>query len=175
MYLSSKLGIKMKKSIQKIVLPVILFVAVVGYQTFIETKLPQESKSADETNLSQAAAEAVDSQQLSIGLNQLMEAFKSHKSKLWLEVGGTVSKSLRDDNKGDRHQKFILKLANGHTVLVAHNIDLATKVPLKAQDEVVIRARYEWSKQGGVLHWTHRDPRMHIEGGWIQHKGKQYR
>jgi len=165
----------MKKSIQKIVVPLVLFIAVVGYQTFIETKLPREATSADEAKLPQSAAEKVDSKQLSLGLNQLMKAFKSHQSKLWLEVGGTVAKSLRDDNKGDRHQKFILKLTNGHTVLVAHNIDLATKVPLQKGDSVVIRARYEWSKQGGVLHWTHRDPRMHIEGGWIQHNGKQYR
>ncbi|RUM93503.1 MAG: hypothetical protein DSZ28_08140 [Thiothrix sp.] len=162
----------MKKSVQKIVGSVVLLIAVVGYQSFIESKVPPED------SLSGSATEAsaqVDTKQSRAGLNQLMGAFKSHTSKLWLEVTGTVSKSLRDDTKGDRHQKFILKLANGHTVLVAHNIDLAAKVPLKEGDNVAIRARYEWSKQGGVLHWTHRDPRMHIEGGWIQHSGKKYR
>ena len=161
----------MKKSVQKILGSLVLLVAVVSYQTLIEPKLPPKAALPEDPT---EAVESVKTAQSRVGLNQLMEAFKNHQSKLWLEVDGTISRILKDDLKGDRHQKFILKLANGHTVLVAHNIDLATKVPLKQNDSVLIRARYEWSKQGGVLHWTHRDPRMHIEGGWIQHKGKKY-
>ena len=36
--------------------------------------------------------------------------------------------TLPDDNKGTRHQRFILKLSSGQTLLVAHNIDLADKI-----------------------------------------------
>jgi hypothetical protein len=39
-----------------------------------------------------------------------------------------VKAILRDDNEGSRHQKFILSLDNGLTVLVAHNIDLAPRI-----------------------------------------------
>ncbi len=165
----------MKKSIKKIVLPLVLFATVVVYQTFIKTQLSGETASFSANKPPQSVADSIDTKASHAGLNQLMEAYKRHQSKLWLEVGGTVVKSLKDDTKGDQHQKFILRLSNGHTVLVAHNIDLATKVPLRKNDKVVVRARYEWSRQGGVLHWTHRDPRMHIEGGWIQYKGKKYR
>ena len=163
---------KMKKSVLKIFGSLVLLVVVVSYQSFIESRLPPKAALSEDTT---GAVEPDETVQARVGLNQLMEAFKNHQSKRWLEVDGTISKTLKDDIKGDRHQKFILKLANGHTVLVAHNIDLAPRVPLRKNDRVSIRARYEWSKQGGVLHWTHLDPRMHIEGGWIQHKGKKYR
>jgi hypothetical protein len=41
---------------------------------------------------------------------------------------GTVVRVLSDDNEGSRHQRFIVRLASGRTVLIAHNIDLAPRV-----------------------------------------------
>ena len=74
-----------------------------------------------------------------------------------------------------RHQKFILKLANNQTVLVAHNIDLSPRVSgLKIGDSIEYYGEYEWSEQGGVLHWTHDDPAGRHEDGWLKHKGTTY-
>lgn len=109
------------------------------------------------------------------GVEMLMAAYESQQSKVWVEVSGVVHKTLADDNKGSRHQRFIYKLNNGHTVLVAHNIDLAPYVPLEQGDALNIRGRYEWNKKGGVLHWTHHDSKGHIRGGWIELDGKQYK
>ena len=54
---------------------------------------------------------------------------------------GIVTKILSDDNEGSRHQRFTLRLASGQTVLVAHNIDLATRIAsLKAGDTVEFSA-----------------------------------
>lgn len=108
------------------------------------------------------------------GVEQLMVAFEAQQSKVWVEVRGVVEKTLADDNRGSRHQRFVLKLSNGHTVLVAHNIDLAPYVPLDRNDSLIIRGRYEWNQKGGVLHWTHHDPKGHIRGGWIELGGKRY-
>ena len=33
---------------------------------------------------------------------------------------------------------------------------------------------YEWNEKGGVVHWTHRDPRGNHESGWLKHKGSTY-
>jgi hypothetical protein len=95
-------------------------------------------------------------------------------SGVMIDASGRVSKVLPDDNEGSRHQRFILELPSGHTVLVTHNIDLAKRVPLAAGDRVVIHGQYEWNDRGGVLHWTHHDPAGRHEGGWIEHKGQRY-
>jgi hypothetical protein len=102
-------------------------------------------------------------------------AFTGHSNGVWLETRGTVLRLLADDNEGARHQRFILDTGNGLTVLVAHNIDLAGRVPLAAGDQVDVRGRYEWNERGGVIHWTHRDPQGREAGGWIRKHATLYR
>ncbi len=106
---------------------------------------------------------------------QLIQSFKQKRSKVWMEISMEVTRLLADDNEGSRHQKFIAKSSSGHTVLVSHNIDLADRVPVSRGDEITLRGRYEWTDRGGVLHWTHHDPRGRIEGGWIKFDGQSYR
>ncbi len=95
-------------------------------------------------------------------------------SGIMIDATGKVSRALSDDNEGSRHQRFIVELPSGHTVLVSHNIDLAPRIPLKTGDRVVIYGQYEWNDRGGVLHWTHHDPAGRHEEGWIEHKGQRY-
>jgi len=88
---------------------------------------------------------------------------------------GTVSRILSDDNEGSRHQRFIIRLSSGRTLLVAHNIDLAPRVrSLQIGDTVEFYGEYETNDRGGVIHWTHHDPRGSHVGGWIEHKGRRY-
>jgi hypothetical protein len=88
---------------------------------------------------------------------------------------GTVSRILSDDNEGSRHQRFILRLGTGQTLLVAHNIDLAPRVPsLREGDTVSFYGEYEPSAQGGVIHWTHSDPAGRHTAGWLEHEGRRY-
>jgi len=102
-------------------------------------------------------------------------AYINRKSNLQLSGLGTVAKILPDDKKGSRHQRFIVRLNSGQTLLIAHNIDLAPRVSsLKKGDSVRFRGEYEWSKKGGVIHWTHHDPRGLHEAGWIEHNGQIY-
>ncbi len=108
--------------------------------------------------------------------SQAVEAlFQAGRSDEVVEVHGVVQRSLSDDLEGSRHQRFILRLATGRTLLVAHNIDLADRVPLAVGDGLRIRGEYEWNDQGGVLHWTHHDPAGNRPGGWIEHDGRRYR
>ena len=105
----------------------------------------------------------------------LKQAFENKKSNIQVQGSGTVTKTLPDDNKGSRHQRFILKLASGQTLLVAHNIDLAPKIKgLKKGDTVGFNGEYEWTEQGGVIHWTHHDPAKRHVDGWLEHQGQRY-
>ncbi|MCW8884847.1 MAG: DUF3465 domain-containing protein [Motiliproteus sp.] len=105
----------------------------------------------------------------------LQVAFDTRQSDLQVGGSGSVYKILSDDLKGSRHQRFILKLASGQTLLVAHNIDLAKRIDnLKEGDQVEFYGEYEWTKKGGVIHWTHRDPRGRHAHGWLKHQGRTY-
>ena len=105
----------------------------------------------------------------------LTGAFESHRSNVQVRGGGSVTKVLADDKEGSRHQRFIVRLASGHTVLIAHNIDLAGRVSsLQPGDPVEFFGEYEWNERGGVVHWTHRDPQHSHVDGWIKHNGHTY-
>jgi len=88
---------------------------------------------------------------------------------------GTVSRILTDDNEGSRHQRFILRLDSGRTLLVAHNIDLAPRLAaLREGDTVSFYGEFESNPQGGVIHWTHNDPQGRHTAGWLEHNGRRY-
>ena len=121
----------------------------------------------------QADNEAVDAG-LQTGGDAVAQAFAAQRSGLWLETSGYVRRVLRDDNEGARHQKFILELDGGHSVLVAHNIDLARRIPAREGLSLTVRGRYEWNDRGGVIHWTHHDPDGREPGGWIEVEDVRY-
>ena len=105
----------------------------------------------------------------------LKRAYENRLSNVQVQGSGTVIRILKDDNEGSRHQKFILRLSSGQTLLIAHNIDLAPRINSISNGDVVqFYGEYEWNNKGGVVHWTHRDPRGRHVGGWLKHKGKTY-
>jgi hypothetical protein len=105
----------------------------------------------------------------------LASAYDKQQSNLQIEGQGVVVKLLSDDLKGARHQRFVLELSSGQTLLIAHNIDLAPRVNgLKEGDFVEFYGEYEWNSKGGVIHWTHRDPDGSHLAGWLKHKGRIY-
>jgi hypothetical protein len=106
----------------------------------------------------------------------LAAAITAHAHNVRVEGEGRVSKVLPDDTEGSRHQRFLLRLDSGHTILIAHNIDLAPRVAeLKPGDLVEFNGEYVWNERGGVVHWTHRDPSGRHGAGWLRHNGQTYR
>ena len=104
----------------------------------------------------------------------LEERTGSHHAPVYGQ--GEVVKILPDDDKGVRHQRFLLRVAPGLTVLVAHNSDLAPRIDgLAAGDRLSFCGEYIWNDKGGVLHWTHHDPAARRPGGWLRFNGKLYR
>ncbi len=109
-------------------------------------------------------------------LPAIAEAYRTRRSDVQVRGEGIVTKLLRDDLDGSRHQRFLLRLDNNQTLLVAHNIDLAPRIDnLRKGDKVGFYGEYEWNNQGGVLHWTHRDPGGRHVDGWLKHQGRTYR
>lgn len=105
----------------------------------------------------------------------IAEAFRSGRSNVQLGGEGRIVHILADDNNGSRHQKFIVELESGHSLLISHNIDLAPRVDnLREGESIEFYGEYEWNKKGGVIHWTHHDPKGAHPGGWLKYQGRVF-
>lgn len=104
------------------------------------------------------------------------QAFAHRTSDIQVAGEGTVIRVLADDVNGSPHQRFIIQLDSGQTLLIAHNIDIAPRINgLGEGDSVRFYGEYAWNAKGGVIHWTHHDPRGRHVAGWITHNGKTYK
>ena len=102
-------------------------------------------------------------------------AFQNRESNVQVEGEGVVERILADDRAGSRHQRFVVRLASGQTVLIAHNIDLAPRVDgLREGDSVRFKGEYVWNEKGGIVHRTHHDPGGRQAAGWLEHGGRTY-
>lgn len=109
------------------------------------------------------------------GDTELMAAYRNRESNLIVEGVGQVEQLLSDDLEGSRHQRFILRLESGQSLLVSHNIDVAPRIDtLQVVDQVRFRGEYEWNELGGIVHWTHDDPKDWHADGWLEHNGMRY-
>jgi hypothetical protein len=102
------------------------------------------------------------------------DAFRNHRSGVSVTAEGSVVRLLAADNEGSRLQRFILRLTSGQTLMVAHNIELSGRVPVQPNALVKLHGQYEWSGNGGSVHWTNRDPQQKQEAGWIEIGGHRY-
>jgi len=140
----------------KKLLPVSLIVlAIFGYDRFFGSDVPTgDVRSTDGASVA---------------------AYSDWRSGQQVQGEGIVIRLLSDDNDGSRHQRFIVRLNTGQTLLVAHNIDIAPRISsLRKGDMVAFNGEYEWNDKGGLIHWTHRDPKRNHASGWIEHDGRMY-
>ena len=105
----------------------------------------------------------------------IAELYANEEDDVQIRGEGIVSKVLSDDTSGSKHQRFILELSNGMTLLVAHNIDLAPRLDgLVEGDTVEFYGEYYYNEQGGGVHWTHKDPGGKHVDGWLLWSGTYY-
>jgi hypothetical protein len=147
---------------KKLVLAIAVIAAIYGWQRF--------NSSGD------SSAPAIIASSPAINIDDRLEsAFQQQRSGVQVTGEGIVTRILDDDSEGSRHQRFILRLASGRTLLVAHNVDLAPRIAtLNPGDTVAFNGEYEWNEKGGLIHWTHRDPNGQHEAGWLKHNGETY-
>ncbi|MEM9883099.1 MAG: DUF3465 domain-containing protein [Planctomycetota bacterium] len=124
---------------------------------------------------SRSAGTAKPPQAASAGKSPVAELHRRRQSDAIVTDTGVIVKVLPDDNEGSQHQRFLVEVDHCDvTVKVAHNIDLAPRVPAREGDRLRFKGEYEWNDLGGALHWTHHDPKQWREGGWIEHEGRRY-
>lgn len=106
--------------------------------------------------------------------DELLQAQANQAKKVEVLFSAPVCKLLPDDRRGTPHQRFLLQLENGSTVLVAHNTKMAPPVPIQAGDIVTIKGEFIWNERGGVVHWTHHTDTPRHAGGYIEFNGQKY-
>ena len=107
--------------------------------------------------------------------NILQTAFDNRQTDIQVHGKGIVTKILADDTSGSKHQKFILQLASGQTLLISHNIDISTRIDtLSINDSIEFYGEYVWNSKGGLVHWTHQDPNHSHIDGYLKHQNITY-
>ncbi|MEO6912702.1 MAG: DUF3465 domain-containing protein [Candidatus Baltobacteraceae bacterium] len=107
------------------------------------------------------------------------QAYLNEASRVEVTATGQVARvlGLRNGPSG-AHEGFIMKLPNCNnslfTVKVEDNVSFAGNIPLTEGDTLIVKGEYEYYPRGGVIHWTHRDPRGRHAGGYIEFNGKRY-
>jgi hypothetical protein len=108
-------------------------------------------------------------------LDILKKAFDNQQSNIQVKQSGRITKILRDDNHTPKHQRFVVALSSGQKILIAHNIELAPRVEgLKESTVISFYGEYEWNNKGGVVHWTHHDPKGSHPDGWLLYGNRKY-
>jgi len=106
----------------------------------------------------------------------IVQDFQNHRSQVEVTADATVVQVLPDRvGPSGAHEQFIIRLTSGDlTLLVEHNLSIATRAPLAAGDHVIVHGEYIWNAQGGLIHFTHHDPQGTHEGGFIRENGMTY-
>ncbi len=89
---------------------------------------------------------------------------------------GTVLGTLgTHSGPSGEHEGFLLKLDGGCDLLlrVETNVDITGPVPLQMGEVVTVKGQFE-DDGGGVVHWTHHDPRGRHVSGYVEAGGKFY-
>jgi hypothetical protein len=151
-------------SMKRFVAVILLVALAYGLQHFSQPGSARPDASTNDISPADVASDSA-----------LVAAIRDGRGGVLVTGEGRVARVLPDDDDGSRHQRFILEIASGDTLLVAHNIDLAPRIAtLRVGDVVGFRGEYEPNERGGVIHWTHHDPAGGHEAGWLRHDGRTY-
>jgi hypothetical protein len=107
------------------------------------------------------------------------EAWRAQRSQVEVTASGSVAHllGLRRGPSG-LHEGFLLHLrgAAGHglTVRVEDNVDITGEIPLAEGDEVEVRGEYVYDSRGGLIHYTHHDPRGRRPTGYVRVGNKTF-
>jgi translation initiation factor IF-1 len=144
--------------------------ALAALVAFIQPALAANS-SADSHDWYKAARGA--SQRIDNG--EIIDAQASGRGLHYVEIHqAEVVRILPDDTEGSQHQKWLVRLENGATVMAVYNTDICDRVPVLVGDVVSMGGQYIWNKMGGLIHWLHEDPKERRPHGWVEVRGVRY-
>jgi len=97
-------------------------------------------------------------------------AYSSEKSHVEVVAQGTVTRTFGiRAGRVSPHEGFLMRLNSSCSLIVRveANTDFTGPIPLRVGTTVAVKGEYEYYAGGGVIHWTHSDPRGRHQGGYI--------
>lgn len=107
----------------------------------------------------------------------LCSAYEAGRSHVEVVADGTVTRTLGvQPGRVSPHEGFLMRLSSACSVIVRVevNTDFTGSIPLTRGQQVLVKGEYEYYPLGGVIHWTHRDPRGRHAGGYVATGGRIY-
>ncbi|HEY1429707.1 MAG TPA: DUF3465 domain-containing protein [Candidatus Tumulicola sp.] len=104
-------------------------------------------------------------------------AFSAAQSHAEVTAQGTVVREFGvRPGRESAHEGFLMRLSSDCDVVVRveANVDFTGSFALRRGQTVEVRGEYEYYSSGGVIHWTHRDPRGRHADGYIKVDGHNY-
>ncbi len=110
----------------------------------------------------------------------IYDAWRDGRSRVEVTASGSVVRLLGTRiGRSGAHEGFLVHLsgagARGLTVRVEDNVDLTGPIPLAPGDAVTVRGEYIYDPRGGLIHYTHRDPRGRHPDGFVRVRDRVYR
>lgn len=106
---------------------------------------------------------------------QLQTAIQNKKNAYFVEAANlSVTQLLPDDTQGLPHQKWVATLSNGLKIQIVYNLNMGLKVPIKVGDKFAVGGQFIWTDQGGLVHWTHEDPKQVRPDGYVMYNNVIY-
>ncbi|MBD5633735.1 MAG: DUF3465 domain-containing protein [Candidatus Eremiobacteraeota bacterium] len=107
------------------------------------------------------------------------DAWRSGRSHTQVTASGSVVRVLGlSHGPSGAHEGFLLHLrgsaGRGLTVRVEDNVDVTGPLPLTAGADVEVRGEYIYDALGGIIHYTHLDPRGRHAAGYVRIGDKVY-
>ena len=107
----------------------------------------------------------------------LCQAYAENRSHVEVVAEGVVTRLLGiQQGRVSPHEGFLMRLSSGCGLIVRVevNTDFTGPITLNPGESVVVKGEYEYYPLGGVVHWTHRDPRGRHDNGYIEAGGRSY-
>jgi hypothetical protein len=107
------------------------------------------------------------------GNGAVYDAWRAQRSRVEVTADGSVARVLgiREGPSGT-HEGFLLHLrgsaGRGLTVRVEDNVDITGRIPLREGDDVIVKGEYVYDPRGGLIHYTHHDPRGRHPSGYVR-------
>lgn len=105
------------------------------------------------------------------------QAYRAARSHVEVIASGPVTDVLGvRPGRVSAHEGFLMRVRATCDVIVRveSNVDFTGTFPLARGQRVQVKGEYEYYRRGGVIHWTHRDPRLRHQGGYVEVAGRTY-